>query len=104
MSGKVDYSYVEEYNGEDVKEDPNLTRKEKDVFIRLDHITGEAIVESNKASIIRRLLRHDEAKIKRLRKFEGYIVGGTFRVPIGCIKISKSSRATNNLSSVVGRG
>lgn len=97
------YSYVDEYNDEKIIDDPNLLTEEKEVFIHLDPQTGKATIESDKSTIVKNLLNHKEAKIKELRKYDGKIVGGSFEVAIGCIKIQKFSRANNYLSNVVSR-
>lgn len=98
------YDYVKKYNGEKVQSDPNLIQSEREVFIYLwPSENGNAIVEANKTSIVRGLINHNEASVKRLRKYNRKVVGGTFYIPIGCIKIQKHSRNTNHLSRVVSR-
>lgn len=91
MEEKNSYTYTEEYNGEKVTDDPNLTSYEREVFLRIDLNNEEVKVESDKGIIIRKLLAHKKADILELRRLNGKIVGGSFRLPLSYIELLRKS-------------
>lgn len=101
--GKIEYEYIVKYEGETVRDDPNLTPEEKETFMLVVEEGNEnkVKVESDKRAIVAGLLRHDHAKIIQLRKYGGVVVGGSFELPVGCLKIQKNKRKNDNLSLVV---
>lgn len=100
---RIHYYTTDEYRGEPVAEDPELTPCEKETVIAFTKGQDEAIISSWEAAIIRRLLSLDHFRPTRLLLRDGAIVYAEGILPLGAIKILAVPRASSSHAEVVAR-
>lgn len=89
-------------SGPDVAEDPELTPTEKETTIRFAKDEDRLTIHSEQTAVVRWLLDHPEFREQRRRVEGGTVHAVTGRLPVGCLKLSGSSRQANTPSSVTG--
>ena len=86
----------------DVKEDPDLSPEEKEVIIRFSRAEKRMTVHAEQHSVVRWLHEHPEYQVEETRSKNGTLHATTGTLPVGCLKLSGSSRKSNATSRVLG--
>jgi len=86
----------------DVKEDPKLNPEEKEVIIRFDKTEERMTVHAEQSAVVRWLHEHPEYQVEETRSESGTLHATTGTLPVGCLKLSGSSRKSNGVGQVTG--
>lgn len=86
----------------DVKEDPKLKPEEKEVIIRFSKSKERMTVHGEQSSVVRWLHEHPEYQAEETGAGGGTLHATTRTLPIGCLKLSGSSRKSNGVGQVTG--
>lgn len=101
----------------DIRDDPNLTPKEKETTIHFSRDSDRATIFTAEGGITRRLLGHPEFEVnhlvterrckvenlQQLQADDGAVVGVRGTIPVGALKVSARPRSASGHAAVVSR-
>lgn len=87
----------------DIQSDPKLAPAEKETIVRMDNDTDRLKIHTEQPSVTRWLLEHPEYQVDSRRVVDGTVVATSGYLPVGCLKLSGSSRKSNHTSSCLGK-
>jgi hypothetical protein len=90
-----------ELKPENVREDPDLSRMEKETILRFAKDQDRATLHTDNGALVRRAIRHPRVKIETHNVHEGSITSIRATLPIGLVSISGKPRKDSGQASVI---
>ena len=90
-----------ELKPENVREDPDLSRVEKETILRFAKDQDRATLHTDNGALVRRAIRHPRVRIESHNVHEGAITSIRATLPIGLVSISGKPRKDSGQASVI---
>lgn len=89
----------------DIGEHPSLSTDEKQLsFVTTKADAPSVRVHSEVASVTRRILQHPEFTVENRRVVDGSVVAVTGTIPLSCLTVKASPKASDQFSRLVSSG